>query len=127
MVENPMNKWMIWGYPYSWKHQFEGVNKNMYKKFFVFGLRKTCIQLLWLLLGTFFFFVWVAFWTFCLFQGLNRFNILQINKKVRCFCGNPWSSNLGSKVVSFLGKTQPLWGRICFHFSMQFGLLELPP
>ena len=22
IMENPMNKWMIWGYPYSWKHPY---------------------------------------------------------------------------------------------------------
>ena len=30
IMENPMNKWMMWGYPYFWKHPF--VKRNREKK-----------------------------------------------------------------------------------------------
>ena len=28
-MENPMNKWMIWGYPYFWKHLYTALKTNM--------------------------------------------------------------------------------------------------
>ena len=30
IMENPMNKWMIWGYPYFWKHPYIYINIYTY-------------------------------------------------------------------------------------------------
>ena len=60
IMEKPMNKWMIWGYPYFWKHPFEfhgayGIGFWMMKVPFLFlggGFEGTAyFQGLWLLVS----------------------------------------------------------------------------
>ncbi len=52
MMENPMNKWMIWGYHYFWKHPyvspiihgFSGKWRSVWKVFTIYW-RYTCFEL----------------------------------------------------------------------------------